>query len=172
MREYLIVDGYNIIYAWPLFARYLESGIEHARSKLTALLADYASVRGQKVVVVFDAYKQKGASERTELVNGVEVVYTKEGETADARIERLVGTLMARQALVRVATSDWAEQGIVFGQGAYRVTPGELLTEINEVKETSKKLWTTASPFDNYLESRLNNATVRLRLERWRKGKP
>ena len=170
MKDYLIVDGYNIIYSWPMFKRYIDSGIEHARSKLTDILVDYSSLQGQKVVVVFDAYKRKGAKDRTELVNGVEVVYTKEGETADSRIERLAGELLAQGAVVHVATSDWAEQGIIFGQGAYRVTPGELLNGINEVNETSKKLWTTASPLDNYLENRLNNVAMRMKLEQWRKG--
>ena len=170
MMDYLIVDGYNIIYSWPMFKRYIDSGIEHARSKLTAVLADYSSLRGQKVVVVFDAYKRKGAKGGTELVNGVEVVYTKEGETADARIERLAGELIAQGAVVYVATSDWAEQGIIFGQGAYRITPGELLSEINEVNETGKKPWTTVNHFSNYLENRLNSAAVRVKLEQWRKG--
>lgn len=180
MRDYLVVDGYNIIYAWPLFEEYINSDIEHARAKLVAILADYSSVRGQNVVVVFDAYKQnkssqtpykqKGLAERSEIINGVKVIYTKQGETADALIERLTGELVAK-GVVFVATSDWAEQVIIFGRGAYRITPGELFTMVNEVRETSKDLWNMTGPLDGYLENRLNDAAVRLRLERWRRGK-
>lgn len=170
MQDYLIVDGYNIIYAWPVFERFTGSGIEHARSKLVAILADYASVFGQSVVVVFDAYRQKSTTDRIEFVDGVKVIYTKPGETADTLIERLAGKLLA-EGIVYVATSDWAEQGIIFGQGAYRITPGELLTKVNEVKEASKKLWAMTGPLDNYLENRLNDGDVRHKLELWRRGK-
>ena len=170
MQDYLIVDGYNIIYAWPQFERFTSSEIEHARSRLVAILADYASVQGQKVVVVFDAYRRKSAADRTEFDSGVEVIYTKHGETADTLIERLAGELLT-QGNVYVATSDWAEQGIIFGRGAYRITPGELLTRVNEVKAASKKLMEMSGPLDNYLENRLNNGDIRQKLEQWRRSK-
>lgn len=169
MKEYLIVDGYNIIHAWPEFERFKESGIEHARDKLVAILADYSFLCGQKVVVVFDAYRQKNAAVRTEAVDGVEVIYTQQGETADALIERLAGELSS-QGLVYVATSDWAEQGIIFGRGAYRITPAELRLQVNHLKKENEELWSRSTPVESYLENRLFE-DVRLRLERWRRGK-
>jgi len=152
-----------------MFERFIATEIEHARAKLVAILADYASFRGQEVTVVFDAYKQNDASARMETINGVKVIYTRQGETADTLIERLAGELLTK-GTVHVATSDWAEQGIIFGKGAYRLTPGELFSLVNEVKETSKDLWTMSGPLDGYLENRLSDADVRTRLERWRRG--
>ncbi|OPY59362.1 MAG: YacP-like NYN domain protein [Pelotomaculum sp. PtaU1.Bin065] len=169
MREYLIVDGYNIIFAWPEFEKLKESSIDYARSKLVAILADYSSLSGQKVIVVFDAYKQKNITDKAEIIDGVEVVFTQQGETADTLIERLAGNL-SKEGLVYVATLDWAEQGIIFGRGAYRITPGELRMQVNHLKLESEELWSGSKPADSYLENRLLEK-VRLKLERWRREK-
>ena len=170
MQEHLIVDGYNIIYAWPEFCDDKDTDIQHARYRLISILADYSSFCGQKVLVVFDAYKQKNLSGRVEKIDGVEVIYTKSGETADALIERLTGELLAKGE-VYVATSDWAEQVIVFGRGAYRLTPGELRARIKVVKEEIKDLWPEDRPLERCLENRLNDETMRSKLEDWRREK-
>lgn len=169
MKEFLIVDGYNIIHAWPEFDKLRDNALEHARSGLVAILANYAPLAGQKVLVIFDAHQVKNAVERTESIDGVEVIYTRQGETADAAIERLAGDLAAR-GRVYVATSDWAEQGIIFGRGAYRITPGELRQQVRQARRESEKHYTRDAPSDGYLENRLLDQ-VRSKLEKMRREK-
>lgn len=167
MKEFLIVDGYNIIHAWPEFDKLKETSLDHARSSLISILSNYAPLAGQKVLVVFDAHQVKNTLDRTEIIDGVEVIYTQQGETADAVIERLAGVL-AGQGRVYVATSDWAEQGIIFGRGAYRLTPGELRIQVKEARRESEKHYRRETPVDGYLENRLLD-NVRLKLEKWRR---
>jgi len=170
MKEYLIVDGYNIIFAWPEFEKLKDFSLEYARSKLVEIMANYSSLSGQKIVVVFDAYQQKNAACRAEVIDGIEVIYTQRGETADALIERLAGEL-SKEGTVYVATSDWEEQRIIFGRGAYRLTPGELRAQVDRVKRESEERWAEkGKPADSYLENRLLEK-VRSRLEKWRRGK-
>lgn len=169
MKEYLIVDGYNIIFAWPEFEDLRESSLDFARSKLVRTLANYSPLSGRKVIVVFDAYQQKSTADKKEVIDGVEVIYTQQGETADALIERLAGAL-SKEGMVYVATSDWAEQGIIFGRGAYRITPGELRAQVKHVREEIEDHWTGVKPVDGYLENRLLEK-VRLQLDSWRKKK-
>jgi predicted RNA-binding protein with PIN domain len=169
MKEFLVVDGYNIIHAWPEFEKIRESGLEHARYRLVSVLVNYAHLSGQKIFVVFDAHQVKNSADRVETIDTVEVVYTQQGETADSFIESMVGRLLT-EGIVYVATSDWAEQGIVFGRGAYRLTPGELLTEINRTKQESEIYYVKNVPADSYLENYLLDR-VRSELERRRRGK-
>jgi hypothetical protein len=169
MTETLIVDGYNIIYAWPELEKLIESGMDHARSKLISILADYAALAGQRVILVFDAHHMKNTAGSTEAIDGIEVVFTQAGETADALIERLAGCLTER-CKVYVATSDQAEQAIVFGRGAYRLTPGELREQVRLTKKESERFYGQATPADGYLENRLVS-NVRSRLEKLRRQK-
>ncbi|TEB08309.1 YacP-like NYN domain protein [Pelotomaculum schinkii] len=170
MKGHLIVDGYNIIYAWPEFNKNRETGLDYARSKLVSILADHAALTGLKVVVVFDAHQIKGGAERTEVVDGVEVIYTQQGETADSLIERMAGSFPEDGGTVYVATSDWAEQVIIFGRGAFRLTPGELREQVRRTKEESKVHYQQSKPVDGYLENRLLEK-VRSKFEQWRRGK-
>jgi len=169
MKEYLIVDGYNIIFAWPEFEELKDFSLEYARSKLVEIMANYSPLSGQKIVVVFDAYQQKNAACRSEVIDGIEVIYTQRGETADALIERLAGEL-SKEGTVYVATSDWEEQRIIFGRGAYRLTPGELRAQVYRVKQESERHWVENNPADSYLENRLLGK-IRSRLEKWRREK-
>ncbi|NLI11761.1 NYN domain-containing protein [Pelotomaculum propionicicum] len=169
MKEFLVVDGYNIIFAWPEFENFKESGLEHARYKLVSILANYSHFSGQKVFVVFDAHQVKNSVERTETVDSVEVIFTQQGETADAYIESLVGRL-SDEGVIYVATSDWAEQGIIFGRGAYRLTPGELREQVDRARKESQAHYNKALPSESYLENRLLDQ-VRSKLERWRREK-
>ena len=169
MKEFLIVDGYNIIYAWPDFDKLKDSNLGHARSKLVSILANYAPLSGQNIVVVFDAHQVKNAVERTEVIDGVEVVYTRQGETADSFIERLAGVL-SDEGRVHVATSDWDEQRIIFGRGAYRLTPGELRAQVKRAGREIEELYTRDTPADSYLENRLLDR-VRSELEKLRRKK-
>lgn len=170
MKGFLIIDGYNIIYAWSEFEKNRESGLDYARARLVSLLADYAAVTGLKVVVVFDAHQIKDGGERTEVVDGIEVIYTQQGETADALIERMVGSLAEGGGTVYVATADWAVQTIIFGRGAYRLTPGELHDQVEQARQESRAYYQQSKPADGYLENRLLDP-VRSRFEQWRREK-
>ncbi len=168
MSDFLVVDGYNIIFSWPEFEKLRKSGMDHARARLVDILVNYAAMSGEKVVVVFDAHLVRNNLEHAEAVGDkLEVIYTQEGETADAAIERLVGQLSAA-GTVHVATSDWAEQSTVFGRGAYRITPGELLEKIKRVQEEARRHFASAPPADSYLENRLVDE-VRRAMEKWRR---
>lgn len=170
MKGILIVDGYNIIYAWPEFEKNRETGLDYARSKLVSILADHAALTGLKIVVVFDAHHIKGGIERTEVIDGVEVIYTQQGETADSLIERMAGSVSEDGTTVYVATSDWAEQTTIFGRGAFRLTPRELREQVQRHKQDSKIHYQQTKPVDGYLENRLLDK-VRAKFEQWRRGK-
>lgn len=103
--EYLLVDGYNIIFAWEELKRIAQQDVAAARSTLADILSNYQGFRNCVVILVFDAYKVKGNPGSVEKVNGIYVVYTKEAETADAYIEKTTYDL-GRDHRVRVATSD------------------------------------------------------------------
>ena len=127
--EYLLVDGYNIIFAWDELAALALQDIAAARSALIDILANYQGFRKCRVIVVFDAYKVKGNPGSVQTVHGVKVVYTKEAETADTYIERATYELR-RERRVRVATSDGPEQVIILGHGALRVSARAFHAEV------------------------------------------
>ena len=130
--EYLLVDGYNIIFAWDELKKIAATDLDAARARLCDIMSNYRGYRGSTVIVVFDAYRVRGAVEKVEQQNGIYVVYTKERETADMYIERTTYRI-ARQNRVRVATSDGLEQMIILGHGAVRVPASELRQEVDEV---------------------------------------
>ena len=127
--EYLLVDGYNIIFAWDELQRLAAQDIAAARGALIDILANYQGFRKCRVIVVFDAYKVKGNPGSVQTVHGIKVVYTKEAETADTYIERATYELR-RERRVRVATSDGPEQVIILGHGALRVSARTFHAEV------------------------------------------
>ena len=131
--EYLLVDGYNIIFAWDELKAVAQENIEAARMVLADLLADYRGVRKCEVILVFDAYKVKGNSGSLEKYSGIYIVYTKEAETADAYIEKATYDL-SREHRVRVATSDGLEQMIILGHGALRVSARIFKMEMEQAR--------------------------------------
>lgn len=134
-REFLLVDGYNIINAWPELSEEVKKvDLSSARDKLIDIMADYSASTGIIVIVVFDAHHVDKNTRTNYIINGVEVVYTKEGETADHYIERIADAI-AREEKVRVATSDWIEQQIVMGRGAWRISARELYEEVRGIIE-------------------------------------
>ncbi|AGT30551.1 hypothetical protein M493_00790 [Geobacillus genomosp. 3] len=137
----LIVDGYNIIGAWPALRRLKEEGdLAAARDLLIDKMADYKGFTGDHVVIVFDAHLVQGNEKKYKHYD-IDVIFTKEHETADERIERLAKTFMNARTKVYVATSDYTEQWTVFSQGALRKSARELLYEIETVeRDISKKL--------------------------------
>lgn len=131
-KEYVLVDGYNIIHAWDDLSALAREDLDGARTKLIDLLRNYQSWRGCQVIVVFDAYKIKGGKGSVEKLGELYVVYTKEAETADMYIERTTYQL-SRDNRVRVATSDGLEQMIILGHGAQRMSASELKYETDQV---------------------------------------
>ena len=130
-EEYVIIDGYNFIFAVDDLRRAAESDIARARDLLVRLMCDYAAFRRCRVIIAFDAYKRRGGEGSVEEIGPVTVVYTKEKQTADAYIERTTYEI-AEDHSVRVVTSDYQEQLVVLGSGGLRVTAGEFYLEIME----------------------------------------
>ena len=129
LPEYLLVDGYNIIFAWEELKALAAESLEAARQSLADLLSNYQGYRKCGVILVFDAYKVKGNPGSIEKYKNIHIVYTKEAETADAFIEKATYD-MRKQYRVRVATSDGMEQLIILGHGATRVPANIFLAEI------------------------------------------
>ena len=131
--EILLVDGYNVLYAWEEWKDLLQDSFEAARMQLTELLCDYAGMTGREIILVFDAYKVKGNPGAAEKYKNIYVVYTREAQTADAYIEKT--TLLARnRARVRVVTSDRPEQLIALGNEALRTSAREFRREVTGVQ--------------------------------------
>ncbi|BFT75852.1 NYN domain-containing protein [Paenibacillus sp. P36] len=169
MEEFLIVDGYNIIGAWPELNKLKESDLEGARDKLIHMLAEYQSYSGMKVYLVFDAYMVPGLGKKY-VQSKLNVLYTKEKETADERIERLVTNLMGRRKQIYVATSDMIEQHVIFGKGALRLPAGELLVKIKQNrKEVRDRIQPETTAKRNPFEGKLSNE-LKAQFERWRRG--
>ena len=132
-REILLVDGYNVLFAWEEWKPLLPEHFDAAREQLTDLMCDYAGMTGKDVILVFDAYKVKGNPGSAEKRRNIYVVYTREAQTADAYIEKT--TLLARQkARVRVVTSDRPEQLIALGNEAMRTSAREFRREVEQVQ--------------------------------------
>ena len=133
--EYLLVDGYNIIFAWDELNALAKENLDLARGTLINAMCNYAGFTPYKLILVFDAYRVKGAVREIEEINGITVIYTKEAETADMYIEKASHEL-GKKHRVRVATSDRLEQIIILGGGAYRMSASEFHNEVmNAEKE-------------------------------------
>ena len=132
--EYLLVDGYNVIYSWDELHKLAESSIDGARTALTNILCNYQGYKKCEVILVFDAYKVKGNTREVERIDNINVVYTKEAETADMYIEKTSHKL-AKNNKVRVVTSDALEQLIILGSGALRVSSREFQYEVEQAQE-------------------------------------
>lgn len=137
--EYLLVDGYNVIFAWDSLKELSKDNIEGARNMLINILCNYQGYKKCEVILVFDAYKVKGSSREVEKVNNINIVYTKEAETADMYIEK-VSHKLAKNNKVRVVTSDALEQLIILGNGALRVSSREFLYEIQQAEEDIRNI--------------------------------
>ena len=131
--EYLLVDGYNIIFAWDELKAIAQDNLDAARKALCDLLCNYQGCRKCEVIAVFDAYKVQGGKGSVESYHNIHVVYTKEAETADAYIERATYEI-GRKHRVKVATSDGPEQLIILGHGALRVSAAGFRDEVEQVQ--------------------------------------
>ncbi|MBQ8379128.1 MAG: TetM/TetW/TetO/TetS family tetracycline resistance ribosomal protection protein [Oscillospiraceae bacterium] len=137
-EEYLLVDGYNIIFAWDDLKEIAKDNLDTARSRLCHILMNYQGYRGCKLIVVFDAYRVKGSHREVEEMHNITVVYTKEKETADTYIER-VSHQLGKKHKVRVATSDGLEQIIILGNGAERVSAREFHEEVKLAEKSIRE---------------------------------
>ena len=133
-EEYLLVDGYNIIFAWEELRELAKVNIEAARGKLADILCNYQGYRKCTLILVFDAYRVEGNPGEIQKYHNIHIVFTKEAETADQYIEKTVKKI-ARSAYVTVATSDALEQVIILGQGAHRMSAPGLKEEVGRVFE-------------------------------------
>ncbi len=137
-EEYLLVDGYNILFSWPELRELLEKNPESARTKLMDILCNYQGYRKCTLILVFDAYRVEGNPGGVVAYHNIHVVYTKEAETADQYIEKTVHRL-GKNHKVTVATSDALEQIIIWGQGAKRLSAQGLAEEIQLVEEELRR---------------------------------
>ena len=161
VNQYLIVDGYNIINAWDDLKNIAQTDLDGAREKLIDNIIEYAEFSGHKAIVVFDAYNVKNSMEKLEDRKYITVVYTKEHQTADSYIEKFISSL-SKYDIVKVATDDYAEQQIVLGKGASRISSRELKMDLDEARSRIKKKQSNngGKIQRNWLEDRLDKETL------------
>jgi uncharacterized protein len=136
----LLVDGYNIIGDWLELSELKKDKLIDARDRLIEQMAEYRGYKGWRVIIVFDAHLVPGIEAKNKKYD-VEIIYTRENETADERIEKLAVSLNNRRDQVYVATSDLTEQWVIFAKGALRISARELEIEMQEIqKEITKKV--------------------------------
>lgn len=130
---YYLIDGYNVINAWPELIR-LRSNLDEARDVLIRILTEYGAFEDYEMTVVFDAFATDEEEHTLEISSRMRVIYTATGETADSCIERLAYTAVRMGREVHVVTSDGAEQSLILGAGAYRITSPELRRSVKKQK--------------------------------------
>jgi len=161
METNLFVDGYNIIGAWQEMAKLRDVDLESARRKLIDEMIEYQAVSHYRIVLVFDGHLVKNNKGSKEVYGNIEVIYTKEGETADTMIERLVAHL-PRYHRTYVATSDRLEQEFILTKGALRISARELRLWLKEAKLSTKKILKTGLPHQrgtrNALDAQLSES--------------
>jgi small GTP-binding protein len=145
--EYLLVDGYNIIFAWPELKTLAEDNMDSARNRLLEALMKYQGVRKCRVIAVFDAYRVQGHIEEVIDYGNIHVVYTREAQTADQYIEKFAHDNMKKYAIT-VATSDGLQQIIIRGSGSTVMSASELKTEIERVNDSVLKAYQERQPPD------------------------
>ncbi|MEJ9210770.1 NYN domain-containing protein [Bacillus smithii] len=164
----LLVDGYNIIGAWPELQELKKKDLAAARDRLIEIMAEYQGYSGFKVIVVFDAHYVKGIEKRYQNYQ-VEVVFTRENESADEWIEKKAIELTNIRNQVYVATSDYTEQWAVFGQGALRISARELLIEVKEIEKKIKKKVKKTQEAKSVSKIFLSDEVAEI-FEKWRRG--
>ena len=159
-KEFLLVDGYNMIHAWKELKELVEVSLESARQKLLDILSNYQGSQKMQIIVVFDGYLVKGNLGTVYQYHNISVVYTKEAETADHFIERTVHRL-PRHYKVSVATSDSLEQMIILGQGAERITAQQLRSRIlSAEKNIRTKYIENRPPKNNILADNIDKEAL------------
>ncbi len=168
----IFVDGYNVINSWPNLKCTTDEGIDGSRKKLIDIMHTYESFNNCKVKIVFDAYRVNGNLEKREIVSkNLEVIFTKDGETADSYIERKVHEL-GRKYEVCVVTSDNLEQQTIFQRGAVRIATLEFYNEIIDMENNIRKEaeGNINNTNKNHLQDNIDS-DVRRKLEEIRRSK-
>lgn len=168
LKEYLILDGYNVINLWPELKFLMDESLETARNGLIELMAEYKAFRGIDIIIVFDAHLVKGNIGAGEKVKGVDVVYTKECETADCYIERLTIEL-SKKGKVAVVTNDRVEQQMILGSGAIRIPVREMISMFDQAKSEINREIRPGGIQKNTLGDVIDNSVLK-RLEKFRSG--
>jgi uncharacterized protein len=166
--DILLVDGYNIIGAWPELNELKKKDLAAARDRLVEQMAEYQGYTGYRVIVVFDAYYVQGIARKYNNYK-VEVLFTRENETADERIEKLAIELGNIKTQIHVATSDFTEQWAIFGQGALRKSARELLTEIKVIEKKIERKVRKSSDNKPPSKIQLSDEVAEI-FEKWRRG--
>ncbi|HZK58001.1 MAG TPA: NYN domain-containing protein [Clostridia bacterium] len=168
MEEYLILDGYNVINSWPKLKSLMEESLETARDGLIDVMVEYGAFRDINVIIVFDGHLVKGNIGNKQKLKGVEIVFTKEYETADSYIERYIVEL-SKNNRVAVVTDDRIEQQMILGSGATRISVKEMAEMFDQIKnEINEKIET-----DRIQRNTLSDAlgvSILKRLEKLRRG--
>ena len=138
MNDILIVDGYNIIGAWGDLKKLRDVDLQSSRDALIDKMADYQGYTGTKVMIVFDAYTVQGIEKKMKQ-SRVEVIFTRKNQTADEKIEQLAIELRNINTQIYVATSDYTEQWVIFGQGALRKSARELELEVQAMEQQVRR---------------------------------
>lgn len=160
LKEYLLVDGYNIIFAWKELKELAETNMDSARGKLMDILSNYQGMKKCSLILVFDAYKVEGFTGEVQKYHNIHVVYTKETETADQYIEKVAHEI-GRKYNVTVATSDGTEQVIIRGQGCFLLSAKELKKEVELVNRELRQGYLEQKPDSrNYLFHYLDEETA------------
>lgn len=165
----IYIDGYNLINSWPELIREKNVNYEAARQKLIEILQNYGAFIGVKIMLVFDAHKVKGSIQKKEKYDNTIVVFTKEGETADAYIERSVNDL-GRRVNVTVVTNDNLEQQVVFQRGAVRKSCLEFYNEVKSAYSTIQKKTEKVASKERNLLSEYMEKNVFEKLEKIRRN--
>lgn len=166
-KEYLFVDGYNIINSWEDLRKQAEISLEEARYDLLEILSEYHHFSGIEIMVVFDAHYVVGNMGNVEDYKGIRVVFTRENETADHYIERTLNDV-GRIKKIRVATSDWMEQQMVLSRGGTRISARELEMEIQDQYRMIKRRRKINNGENNLKLGNLDEKTLR-KLKGWNK---
>lgn len=169
MRDVLVVDGYNIIGDWDELKRLKDIDLEQARIRLIEKMAEYKAFTDYRVIIIFDAYYVPGTANKLKEYK-VEVIYTKENETADERIEKIVKELKNVVNQVYVATSDYAEQRTIFGRGALRKSARELHIELRDMEIEIEKSIKQHKKTKRNIKIPLDDDILQ-QFEKWRRGR-
>ncbi|HEX5563930.1 MAG TPA: NYN domain-containing protein [Sporosarcina sp.] len=167
-KDILLVDGYNVIGAWKELRTLKNEKLEDARDRLLDRMAEYKANTGWRVIVVFDAHLSPGI-EKLKRRHDVEVIFTRENETADERIEKLVSELSSRKVQLHVATSDLTEQWVIFAQGALRKSARELEIEMEEIDKAIAKKVQKIQEERPFSKIQLSDEVAEI-FEKWRRG--
>lgn len=164
LRRILIIDGYNVINAWNELKKLAEEQLELARERLNLMISEYTQYSGFNTIIVYDAYRVKNSESRQEKIKNLEIIFTKENETADTYIERFITDLGPKKFLdITVATDDISEQNIVAGKGGNRISTRQLYIDVINAKvKIDSKVQQTKISKKNTLEDFISDDIVKI----------